>query len=309
MGSKRRRLGIVAVLVVGLLALPAASASAKPGYSVFRGGHMVELDEMRASHGFSVGILVRNRKWLEVFVGKRDFSVIYLLRGIDTEDDGIHAALPGVGRIALDFHPRGAPKHEGGFLGPGCRGGNSTIQAGEFSGRIDLAGERGYTSLHASHVGGEVTASEKEVCKRSRQEHGEIRHASLYAVARSPHRAVTFSVTTFPAAKPLEPAEVFFNASLYEWRRGMIVLRSALAHGPADDLVFGDESDFPDSLTATPPAPIHGSGAFERQAGNRGTWTGDLSVTLPGAGLVRLAGTRFQARACQGHACIISKQH
>lgn len=95
----------------------------------------------------------------------------------------------------------------------------------------------------------------------------------------------------------------FFAGSATERREGMAIFREAVVSGTDDDLVTGEAGDFPLRATVTPPAPFLGSAAFQRMPAGNNAWTGSLSIELPGAGRVPLAGTGFSARLCQDSGC------
>jgi hypothetical protein len=55
--------------------------------------------------------------------------------------------------------------------------------------------------------------------------------------------------------------------------------------------------------TVEPPAPFEGSAAFHLESPTQASWTGDLSVDLPGIGKVALAGPGTSADLCEQNAC------
>jgi hypothetical protein len=287
--------------VLALLAVPAV-VSAKPGYIVFPGYHEVELS-LRGSHGYSIQVTKTNR-FIEMFVDRDPDQAAYLIRRRQAKDDGIEAELPGIGRISVEFHPVGPPRKEGGFFPP-CKGGKTTKQRGYFQGTIRIRGERGYTSAHTDRASGEVATVAKEICKRSTFNHsksipaeGETR---LFATSGPKHgRSVALSADTVTFGSTIE---TFFVGFTSERREGMTIFRQAFVRGTAADFALGDTGDYPTSATVSPPAPFHGSADFLRNPGGENSWTGSLSVDLPGLGRVALAGPSFSTKLCRDSGC------
>lgn len=292
---------VLACTILALLATPVL-AGAKPGYVVLPGYHAVELN-LEGSHGYSIQITKTNR-FVEMYVNRDPDNAVYLIRRRQTNDDGIEAEFPGVGRVSVEFHPVGPPQKEGGFFPP-CKGGKTTKQPGYFQGTIHIRGERGYTSAHTDRALGEVATVTKEICKRSIFNHSKSTPAEgetrLFATSGPKHgRSVALSANTVNFGSTVE---TFFVGSAFERREGMGISRQAFVRGTAADLALGDTGEYPASATITPPAPFHGSAAFQRVPEGENSWTGSLSVVLPGLGRVALAGPSFSAKLCRDSGC------
>jgi hypothetical protein len=93
------------------------------------------------------------------------------------------------------------------------------------------------------------------------------------------------------ASHPDEREPPFFWAGTVERRHGMRIQRLVAVAGPTRSFLFEDNLR---TATVQPPAPFSGSASFERVARGRKTWTGDLSVSLPGRPGVSLAGPEFE---------------
>lgn len=287
----------------------AAEADAKPGYTVFPGFHAEELS-LRGSNGYEiqVGELDRRSVWLTAYKGRS--QVVYVLRGDHDEGDGIEARFPDVGRVSVRFHQQGRAQREPGFFPP-CRGGETARQRGYFSGTIRFRGERGYTVVRAHRARGKITTAAREVCKQSVFDDSESEPApdetNLFAYAKSGGRQVGFSARTthFPASPPVV-FTTFFGFTR-ERRGRMDITRLALVEGAEEDFSLGDAGDFPRSATVTPPGPFRGSAFLQRASEGDNAWTGSLSIVLPGAGRVALAGPSFTARLCQDAGCRVKR--
>lgn len=293
----------VGLFAAAVLLAATTSADAKPGYIAFPGHHSVELN-LKSSHGYEIQIQELNRRSLVLTAYKHPRLGVYLIRHIRARDDGIEARFPGVGRVSVRFHPLGPTHREPGFFPP-CHGGETVKQPGYFLGTIRFRGEQEYTAVHANRARGEIVTTAKEICKRSifdddSEPEPEENETRLFAYSRSGGQVVGFSASTLHS--PLGTS-TFFSGYVSERREGMTISRLAIAEGTEDDLVPGDVGDFPVSAAVTPSDPFHGSAVFQRQSGADNAWTGPLSVVLPGAGRVALAGPNFAARLCQGAGC------
>jgi len=297
---------LLTCLAIALLALPAL-ASAKPGYLVFPGSHEAEM-HLEGSNGYSIDISKAAHGFVEMYVDRGSGVAIYLVRHSQLGGDDIGVEFPGVGRASVRFHPVGPPETKPGFFKQ-CKGGQTILQKGYFEGTIQIRGEQGYTAADAPRARGEVVTRSKEICKRSIFEPDEPSRAEnvtrLLAFSRSKGKQVAFSANTVDSP----PGTLtFFFGYVTEQREGMQILRQVVAHGPEKTLTLGDDGNFPSSATVDPPSPFHGSATFQRQADGQSTWTGPLSVEMPGAGRVDLAGQGFTAKLCRDAGCRSGEQ-
>lgn len=301
MSARRRRLGIVACALIAFSAAPSLAA-AKSGYVVFPGSHEVEL-RLKGSGGYSIDVSRSGRNFTEAYLNKGPALVVYILRHHHSRGNGIEAKFPGVGRVSVQFHPTGAAQKEPGFFPP-CNGGQTVRQAGYFQGLIRLRGERGFTRVHTSRARGKIVSKAKEICKRSLFDPSEPRSEEsstrLFATARSEGRAIAFSATTLGL---LTDTLTFFSGAVSEQREGMVIFRQAFVRAPARSFSPEGPGDYPPAATATPPEPFHGSALFQRGHDEENSWTGSLSVVLPGAGRVSMTGPEFSAKLCRDDGC------
>jgi hypothetical protein len=305
MRAGQRSATFLACLVAALF-LATPGASAKSGYSVFPGYHEAEM-RLKGSRGYEVQISARDRR-VVLTAYKSPSLALYLIPHARQKGDQIEAKFPGVGRISMRFHPAGPPHREPGFFPP-CTGGETITQPGYFQGAIRFRGERSFTAVRATRVRGRAITVAKEICKRSifskNPPDPKEDATRLVAYSKSKGRVVTFSGST---THNLPPPVTSFFGGIYEHRAGMSILRQAYSRGSENELISSTESNFPLSAIATPPDPFHGSASFQRTGGDN-AWTGSLSVSLPGAGRIDLAGQSFAARLCQHSGCHYRTRH
>jgi hypothetical protein len=292
-----------------LLVMPAI-AVAKPGFSV-EGPQRRSEFSLRATNGYRISVSAapaRRKRDPNVFItaskGQRDM-VQYTARGLSTADGLIKTKLPGVGRIAVRFNQlrisREAVPHN-------CKGRASVIRHGIFEGRIELHGERGYTSVHGHSASGTITQSFRQVCDQREPGHretggGNSFHLKTLLAGKEGERRLDFSVSRFDLGPKFGGPSVFFSASSSVQRHGFFVFASVSAEGEPAMFLTPDPAGTLEDASVSPPAPFHGTATFHLDSPTSASWTGTLSVELPGVGDVPLAGTGFWSTLCEDATC------
>jgi hypothetical protein len=129
----------------------------------------------------------------------------------------------------------------------------------------------------------------------------ELKEVALSASARdggmvfqASRLPVQFSGAGSPAGAPIPKQDRYlFWVFAGERAEGMSIFRSVAAGGPANDFVFDGALA---AATVTPPRPFVGSGSFLRNADGSTSWTGTLSVRVPGLGMVGLTEPGFTGK-------------
>lgn len=241
-----------------------------------------------------------------VYARKGSTSVTYIAHGSLGADGSIDAHLPHVGRIAVDFDPVDLGRRR---VPGNCQGRASVVERGYFRGRIELRGERGYTTVERGSAPGRVVRSFRRVCDNeltttqprhhgkapSRQEGG-----IAWLLAGEEEGSTNFEALSFRLGS--KPTIVGFTASAGLRREGMFVQSSVTVKGSAGDLAMPEPGE-PKVAVATPPAPFEGSARFELTSKKTSTWEGDLAVELPAIGHVALAGPAFYSALCEDSHC------
>lgn len=291
MRPRRRRAARVALAatLAALLALtalpPLAAARAAPvlAFSLLNSdGYKVTV----TGSGPAVAISVRRPK-------HRD-ETVYVTRGRVTATS-IHATFPGLGRVAVGFHPA----HPGVVAGARCKDVLDGA-AGVFRGRIEFHGERGYTSVEAHRAKGHV------VHRRGlRGCRGALSHPAAAALIEALlGRSEPQPKTTRVLAEWKQPlGGVFFEAkrvggdrteflAVEQSTRGRLaILHLARARAGAGRLRSDPALSF---ATVRPPPPFSGSGDLRHGPDGRKVWTGDLSVSFPGTPQLPLTGPTYK---------------
>jgi hypothetical protein len=287
------RVLVLLCVVLTALSLPAGASASSNASGGFGDGYAKA--HLAGTHGYRITVFAFSGD-LIVMAKKGTASVSYVLLKNRLEGDRIHARLPGVGRVFLEFHDHGRPL---GRPVNGCRE-TETVRRGVFVGTVKIKGERGYTSALSHHVRGEIGQAAHGGCHRRPTARASDAGSRLLSASTSRGNGrLSFYALDFPL--PKLGSELLFGASFVRARGQMFVTttRSAVAGHPTDLEIAAP----PRSASVTPPAPFTGSASFQQEAADQFNWTGDLAVELPGVGTVSLAGPKFETSVCVGHKC------
>ncbi|MCW2989146.1 MAG: hypothetical protein JWM24_2084 [Solirubrobacterales bacterium] len=271
---------------LGLLALPGLAMAKSPGL-------VLSFFELKGTHGYTVeaGELREGDfpPTTAINAKRGDLRASYEVPG--ELEPGMHAVFGSLGSIAVAFHrdKRSVSRPE-----KGCR---FVEETGAFRGTFSFLGEGGYTEAKATSIPGKVARLSNGLCgfgdDRVNPRVPDFLRASVLA-ARAP---TANGFVEFGASALSIDRQLGFQATLQETLGAMKVSRTAsasIADG-AGALTPGKRSR---PILLEPPPPFEGSARFRDPAGGRPTWTGSLSVSLPGAADVALAGPDFAARLC-----------
>lgn len=276
--------------VAGLVTLPGEAAAAQAEF------------ELRGSRGYAVRVTgAAGRVTLRASGPSGQAS--YEVAGRVTRRRVV-ARFGRLGRVDVRFRPGGrsrieTPPHR-------CAGRPRGILWGAFVGVVRFRGERGFTRARAGRATGAVRVNPRWRCrggeKRERRASDGRRPAPAAEIARPVildliDRRDQLQGGAITIGRGSGVSLTLFAAVLRERRGRMKVTRSALEFGRARDFAFDDSLS---KATLRPPSPFAGTGRFERRAGVRastnGSWTGSLSVVLPGTKRISLTAPRFRAR-------------
>ncbi len=284
-----RRWGGIAAMAATLALIWAAPASAPafveplpPGYAAFL---------LHGTHGYS--ILGRanpeegsQEETVTLRVYRKGVAASYEVPA-EVTGTTIDAKLGGVGRISVEFHPRGKPQ----IASIKCnRSAKLRYQPGVWVGEIEFKGEEGFTRVEARFAKQITWPFLLIACPYISEpvELGpELPGALLLGGWRSKAHSVGLEAIT---KRPGGPLKVI--ASIEEQKGQLHISRVASGFYSGTGFEFD-----PTLITATlrPLGPIFsGVAAYSRFAEPQRRWTGDLSVDLPGRSNLALTGTRFR---------------
>jgi hypothetical protein len=283
---RRRFLVVAASLATALLAAPTATtAEGEPDTGAFAAFRV------KGTHGYSFLVLATSRRGFRhgevlLFAGRGKVGVVYLAPARVTATR-IETRLGGVGRISLEFEPRGEERTIHDDCGEG--GGRITYQPGAWVGSFEFEGEHGYTRAEASRV--PALADPFGSCGAQVESESEgpgLPGAKLVARSASKRQSI------FVQANANRPGgRLRLQAAIEERKSRLIVTRLVEGfHAGGGSFRFDRRLG---SATLAPPAPFSGVGSFRRKAGRRNRWIGSLTLDFPGRADVPLTGGRFKA--------------
>jgi hypothetical protein len=240
---------------------------------------------------------------VELTVAGHGANVQYIVPG-KAGADTIKARFGDLGEVSVRFHASGRERDV--RVPKKCmkeRPRVVTSRLGRFVGTIKFRGEGGYTQVSARSAqggtGDPLTNTAKKLQCEFRESEAERRREleSVSLEAAPPRAGIFFNAGRlfgdFPAlagkgkALPPKGDRYLFFVLAGERVGQMSIIRTTGAIGDAQDFLFDDALA---SATVRPPAPFTGSGSYLRNADGSTSWTGNLSVPVPGLGTVGLTG-------------------
>lgn len=317
------RIGLAMAAVAALWALPSAAGASPHRSKPFSGecpvGHVIlnvsyscaREFTVQGTNGYSITVSGEGRSGsgrgggeIEISVKSRDADVVYLGRGTFTPT-GMNASFGHLGKLSVRFRPSGkvsrvrVPKK--------ClkeRPPIAMARLGTFVGSFRFRGKRGYTEVSAHRMRGGIgdplaIEGGKPECEwHATAAEKKEEEESIQLTASSKASGVSFSAAPLFGSWGGKRSARFkgddlFIASQSERAKGVqLILRVVAAAGPPDDFVFDTALT---SATVTPPSPFTGSASFQRNADGSTSWTGSLSVPVPGLGTVGLTEPGYQS--------------
>lgn len=297
----RARFCLVLVVLAGSLGVQAAPAAAEGeadtgAFGTFR---------LKGTNGYSVLVLAlskpqfRNGEIL-VIAARKDAAVLYFTDARVTPTT-IDADLGPVGEISVQFEPSGPPER----VHASCKhGGSISFEPGAWVGKIEIAGEEGFTRANRTRVKAIPFPFFDSGCGMigvGETSGDGVVGAKLVARSVTGKRAIYLQ-----ANKNHQGARVRVEASLEERRGGLLVSREVARFFPAAAF------DFDPALRTAhlgPSAPFSGSASFHRNAKPANQWTGNFSVDFPGRANVPLAGHRFNSALVHAERTEVRRTH
>lgn len=319
---------VLALAAIAGLALPGVAGAQGPKGRTFKlHPEVSEAFFLSGTNGYVLSVTIRDRHTLKVSAAK-------LTKGLGTQSatytvpyhqapgsDEIEANLGRLGRIDVHFTPEETTKEPP--ILPQCTGGKSVNEVGSFVGLISFHGQRGFTRVHAHHAVGVVTTTPELTCRKEplpekgeKAREGKPKEGEGEEEAEAGMQAVGLKVKTaggrvgFEAfvlrfwTKKKSAAIIGFEASASK-HLGRIAEESSAGSifAPGKSFLFPDPKHLTKEAVIRPGPPFKGAATFRRDAEGKPSWTGDLSVELPGYGRIPLAGKGTQAAICELSKC------
>lgn len=303
------RLSIALCALIALLAIP-ATAAAKPGYRVKPAGTELFLFlEDKGDYEISLEANDRQRVVLAAETGFLT-AAEYSARG-HVSSKRIEADLGDLGRVAIDVRLR-PHESEPEPSQRNCKGPSSIYVPGTFHGTIRFSGEADIPPFSAKRGYIGFVRRFKRVCKQRQRGPGrnqkkgkdekpkpKLEFGLLDTSGKGDGRTVNFEVLSIGPAR--NPAKSFgiYKAAAHERRQGVRIVRSTLGFLGPKEFRMSKRGKQPLTLRVKPPEPFSGKAFYRRGPGEKATWTGNLSVELPGSDAIPLTGEGYDAVFCR----------
>lgn len=298
------RLACTAVLLLALL--PAAAAGAKSG------GHEVFHLDVRLpdSNGYSMDLKAEDHRHVELTASRGHVAVHYSVLG-RASSRRLDADFGALGEVRVRIRLK--PELVVPLFGKKRCGERIGFYGGSFRGKVDFTGEPGVGGVHI-HRGHISLIHINHACKHahkrlaadglSRSVKGAARPGEeadrLSAELKTEGRTLSFEVLRFKGSRRDPSATAtFILADLTETLGRVAIERTGFELTPEKVLRISRRGKQPETAVAEPAKPFAGSAAYSVAPETAPSWSGDLSVYLPGAGTVPLTGTGFSAELCR----------
>lgn len=323
-----RRWVCAAVTTIGILALPSVAAAdtlavpaavppqlrallrARMHTPQPRQGFVARI-ELKAQHGYEVAVMgegdvaaVQVSKpmphgkgsFLEALFGARQAVTLYVARGTVTRRR-IAASFGKFGKVDMRFRPSGRVVQSD--ARKRCRGTDHfTSRLGVFVGGFRFSGEKNYVSFRSHRAKGRIRTPQRLRCSsfffranassRARPVPQHPSFTPTFLEAGNRHGVSSTELLTFRVGRT-----TLFLVATEEGLGSMARIRYALATGPSKKVLALNDALTKASIE--PPLPFHGKGTYRAAPDGTTSWTGSLSVSLPGAPRLPLAGDEFKA--------------
>jgi hypothetical protein len=296
------------VLVVAGLVLFASqsNAAAKSGYEVHPGGIMLILPvERRADDVISVSANEQQQR-VQFAVEGPSSKTEYSTKG-HVSSQRIKATFGTLGKIDVRLrlvpHPPDRP-HEG-----RCKGRAPLYQEGTYSGTIEFAHLGDVPKVSTRHGRAYFKRRFRQVCKRQRPpsklggKNGpkhKLEVGILTVRGKSEGRTVLLEASILALKGNPARSAGYLSVVGYERHEGVRIAKTTGTSIDHHSFAMSSLGETPETVAVELPKPFAGDALYSRSSGFPPSWIGDLSVELPGADRVPLAGPGFSAVFCRG---------
>jgi hypothetical protein len=251
---------------------------------LFRSGFVAE-----AKGGYKVGVSTfGSAVYFEVWrAGKsRRTMTAYLARGV-ARPERLQATFGKFGKVSMRFRPA---RHH--LITRTCFFGRYLVKRhGLFLGSLRFRGEGGYVSVRLHRAKGTILRIGKRCRVRRPPDFDPSDFEFLFAKPEAAMLAISRDGVDSTALLAIAAKKKSAFLALHEESRGKLaIIRFASVHKQGKLAV----NEALTSGSLVPPAPFHGTGHYRAFPDGTHTWSGNLSVTFPGAPRFPLTGASFE---------------
>lgn len=309
-GSGRHRVGLrsrlvwVSFAVILALVMPPVDADAASGYEVRPGGAKIILS-VGNKGDYVLSVSANEQGYVRIALYRPFSGVEYSTKGY-VSSHRIHATFGTVGSIdvTLDLtRNRSEPPFKG-----RCKGLGARYQEGIYRGEIQLfdTGNLPGVSINRGRV--YVKRRFRRVCKQRHMTHKQgdrsrlpsrVEAGILTVTGKSDGHTVILEALDFALKRDPARSGGSLMVEAYERRDGVLIARRTSIPIDHTSFIMSARRDNPQTIEIELPKPFAGSAFYSHSANSSPSWTGDLSVNLPGGERISLTGFGFSAVFCR----------
>jgi hypothetical protein len=296
--------GTAAVAVL-LAVVPVPGADAKSGYKVYPGGVELVLPVAK-KRGSVISVSADGSQRAQFTIAGPSARIEYTTKGL-VNSRHIEADFGALGHIDIVVHLDTFgfnPDHKG-----RCTGRGSLYAEGTYRGSIELFHARGVPESSTKHGRVYFRHRFRNVCKRRlpRRKPGLFRRLERrleegILTVRGREEGHTVNMEAAIVALRHRPSRAAGRVAVQVYEKQGEVRIARETGGIVDRGSFGmsKRGENPETVNVKLPKPFVGSALYSQSPDSPPSWTGDLSVDLPGANEVPLTGPGFNAILCRG---------
>jgi len=294
---------VAAVLVA--LALP-ASVDAKSGYVVHRGDIELILPVERRA-GMVISVSANGRQRVQFTVEGPSSAIEYSTKG-RVSSRRIEADFGTLGRI--DVRLQLARSGPGVFRRPHCNGHDPVEGEGVYRGMIELSGQDGVPEVSAKQGHFYFERRFRRACKRHREKSKpslfprlkrKTEEGILAVRGKGEGRTVRLEARILAFRRNPTRSGGGVRVEVYERHEAVRITRWTGGPFGRDAFIMSRRGKEPETVEVELPEPFVGRALYSGGPSSPSSWTGDLSVDLPGVDDVLLTGAGFSAVLCRGN--------
>lgn len=300
---QRQRCLVQFILAATLVMLTSpTNAAAKADYEVHPGGVQLILPVEKRS-GNVVSVSANERQQVKFKMEGASSSIGYSTKG-RVSNRRIEATFGALGRIDVRLHliryPPGPPRKGR------CRGRAPLYQEGSYHGTIEFSGQGDVPNASAKHGRVYFERRFRQVCKRQHPQPGpknklrrKVEVGFLKVSGNSEGHTVLLEALDFALRRNPARSGGSLAVEAYERHEGVRIATRTSASIDHGSFAMNGRGEIPETVEVELPEPFAGRALYARSPGSSPSWTGDLSVNLPGTGTIPLTGPGLSATLCR----------
>lgn len=289
--------------MAGLLSMP-ATAAAEPGYTVRPGGTELFVD-LGDRGSYELLLETHGHDRLQLKAEQELMAVTEYRAAGKVSSRHIEVDLGDLGQIDVEVHL--APRRSQTYPpSKNCKGPASVSVPGRYRGTIEFAGEGDIPAFTVARGAIEFTRRFRRVCKKPKapdiptKDLPSLEFQFLEVHGSDEGRTVTLKALNGTIPQDPELSFGFLTAEARESTGELRIKRRAVEFVDGESFIVSKRGKKPETVKVKASSAFAGRALYSHEPHSPPSWTGDLSVDLPGAEAVPLVGPGFEAAFCRG---------